>query len=80
MKKELLLSVILVCVIGHRMFADYSFSFMSYADTCCIRCTLLTPTNGNGPPTVSGGSLAGDCSRNSRTILCYLLEIFVGRR
>ena len=65
MKKVLFLMVVaLVCFGWSKAYADYSFNFMSYNGNYGVQGTLLTPSNGSGPLTVTGGSVVGDGTLN----------------
>jgi hypothetical protein len=48
--------------------ADYSFTFTSNDGTYGVQGTLTTPSNGNGPLTVSGGSVTGTGTANNGVI------------
>ncbi|MGD0886853.1 MAG: hypothetical protein ABSA46_18585 [Thermodesulfovibrionales bacterium] len=65
MKKLLFLMVALVCSSYSQAYADYSFTFMSGDGTYGVQGTLITPSNGDGPLTVSGGSVIGDGTSNN---------------
>lgn len=68
MKKMIFLVLALVLISWGQASADYSFSFMSYGGAYGVNATLLTPSNGNGPLTVSGGTGTGTGSANSGVI------------
>ena len=61
----LLCLVTLVCISWSEAYADYSFTFMSNDGTYGVEGTLNTPSNGNGPLIVSGGSVTGTGTSNS---------------
>ena|SRR5208337_2544107 len=65
MKRLLFLVVLLICISGSEAFADYSFNFISNDGTYGVQGTLITPSNGNGPLIVSGGSVIGDGTANN---------------
>jgi hypothetical protein len=74
MKRLLFLMAILSCFVWGEARADYSFTFMSNDDTYGVTGTLLTPSNGSGPLTVSGGSVVGTGTVNNGVI--YSVEPF----
>ncbi len=57
--------VMLACISGSEAYADYSFSFISNDGTYGVQGALITPSNGNGPLTVSGGFVTGDGTLNN---------------
>jgi xanthosine utilization system XapX-like protein len=60
MMKRLLFLVVVLAFIGWgEAYADYSFNFMSNDGTYKLDGTLITPSNGKGPITPSGGSATG---------------------
>ena len=61
----LLCLVTLVCISWSEAYADYSFTFTSNDGTYGVEGTLNTPSNGNGPFIVSGGSVTGTGTANS---------------
>ena len=65
MKKLLFSMVLLACFSGGQAYADYTFSFMSSDGNYGLQGQLTTSSNGNGPLTVTGGSLTGNGRLNS---------------
>lgn len=57
MKKVVLLAVALFFMTWGQAFADYSFSYISNDGSVNVSGTLMTPSNGVGPLTVTGGWL-----------------------
>ena len=57
--KKLLFSVLLLVCFSGWAYADYTFSFMSSDGNYGLQGKLTTSSNGNGPLTVTGGSLTG---------------------
>ena len=60
--------VALVCFSGGKAYADYSFNFLANDGTYSVEGTLITPSDGNGPFIVSGGSVTGTGTDNLNII------------
>jgi len=66
MKRLLFLTVTLTFFSWSEAYASYSFNFVN--GTYGVEGTLITPSNGNGPLTVSGGSVTGTGTSNNGVI------------
>jgi|GEM_PF-2801376 hypothetical protein len=70
MKKLLFLMVALVFISYSQAYADYSYSFnfVDNSDLYSIQGSLISPSNGNGTYTLTGGSVVGTGLDNSGLI------------
>lgn len=65
MKGLLFLVLGLVCINWGEASADYNFTFTGNDGSYSVSGMLITPSNGNGPLIVSGGSVTGSGSDNN---------------
>ena len=65
MKRLLFLVLGLVCLNRGEAYADYNFTFTGNDGSYSVGGSLITPSNGNGPLTVTGGSVTGTGSVNN---------------
>ena len=74
MRKIFVFVIALISISWSQAYADYSFGYNSNDGTYGVEGTLITPTNGNGPITVSGGSVTGTGSANQGILYSLITE------